>query len=328
MLDRLTLDQLRVLIAVAETGSFSAAARRLRRVQSAVSQSVQSLETTLSVALFDRSGKAPKLTDAGAALIEDARRLVRGAEALRGRAETIAAGVEPELSLAVDAMFPSAVLMASLRALSSEFPSLAVTLYTEGLGAPEQRLREGTARLAIYAPLQTGAKGLETEFLTSITLVPVVAADHPLARQPAPLTRAALEPHVQLVLTDPTNVTAGFSGGIVSTRIWRFIDLHARLDYLLAGFGWCQMPFHLVEDHIVEGRLKRLDLTDHRGALPSIPLHVVQPPGRMLGPAGRWLMDHLRARLAASRGSPPFTAGRATATWAGSGTKAARRRSP
>ena len=63
MLDRLTLDQLRALIAVAETGSFSAAARRLGRVQSAVSQSIQSLEETLGIELFDREAKTPKLNE-------------------------------------------------------------------------------------------------------------------------------------------------------------------------------------------------------------------------------------------------------------------------
>ena len=64
---------------------------------------------------------------------------------------------------------------------------------------------------------------------------------------------------MQLVLTDRTQVTAGFSGGIVSARIWRFADLSTRLDYLLAGFGWCNMPLHLVgEPHIAAGRLKRL----------------------------------------------------------------------
>jgi DNA-binding transcriptional LysR family regulator len=298
VLDRLTLDQLRVLVAVAEMGSFSAAARRLRRVQSAVSQSVQSLEAVLGVTLFDRSGKSPKLSEAGAALLEDARMLVRGAAALRGRAETMAAGVEPELTLAVDAMFLSGVLMASLKALSAAYPCLPVTLFTEGLGAPEQRLRDGSARLGIYAPLQTGAKDLETEFLTAITLAPVVAAEHPLASAPAPLSRAALEPHVQLVLTDPTAVTAGFTGGIVSSRTWRFVDLNARLEYLLAGFGWCQMPLHLVQEHLGSGRLKLLQLKDHGGVLPSLPLHVVHSPGRAIGPAGRWLLEDLRRQLA------------------------------
>lgn len=76
MIDSLTLDQMRVLVAVADAGSFSAAARKLGRVQSAISQAIQTLETTLGLSLFDRSGKTPQLTDAGKALVGDARALI------------------------------------------------------------------------------------------------------------------------------------------------------------------------------------------------------------------------------------------------------------
>ena len=65
MIDPLTLDQMRALVVVAEAGSFSAAARRLGRVQSAISQSIQTMEATLGVALFDRSTRTPALTEAG-----------------------------------------------------------------------------------------------------------------------------------------------------------------------------------------------------------------------------------------------------------------------
>jgi DNA-binding transcriptional LysR family regulator len=54
MIDPLTLDQMRVLVAVAETGSFSAAARKLGRVQSAISQAVRTMEQALRLTLFDR----------------------------------------------------------------------------------------------------------------------------------------------------------------------------------------------------------------------------------------------------------------------------------
>jgi DNA-binding transcriptional LysR family regulator len=168
MLDRLTLDQLRVLIAVAETGSFSAAARQLGRVQSAVSQAVATLEDILGTALFDRYGKTPKLNEAGRVILADARRLVQGAETLRARAESIGTDVEPELTIAVDAMFPNSILMASLKALSETFGCLPVTVFTEGLGTPEQRLRDGVVRLAIYCLLSTGANDLEAEYLTAI----------------------------------------------------------------------------------------------------------------------------------------------------------------
>ena len=294
MLDRLTLDQLRILVAVAETGSFSAAARRLGRVQSAISQSVQSLEDVLQVQLFSRGGKTPTLTEAGAALLEDARYLIRGAETLRARAQSMAEDVEPELTLAIDSMFPSTILMESLRGLSREFPNLPVTVFTEGLGGPEQRLRDGVARLGICV-LLTAYESFETEFLTSLPAVAVVAADHPLAREPEPLTRDQLEPQVQLVLTDRTPLTQSLRGGIFSRRIWRFADLQTRLEYLLAGFGWCNMPLNLVEEHIKAGRLKRLVLKELSGF--EFRMQIVYPRGGPPRRAGQWLIADLRRQL-------------------------------
>jgi DNA-binding transcriptional LysR family regulator len=299
MLDRLTLDQLRVLAAVADKQSFSAAARQLGRVQSAISQSVQTLEATLGIPLFDRSGRTPKLTEAGRVILEDARKLLRNAEMLRARAAEIATDVEPELTLAIDAIFPNKMLMASLKALGGPFPCLAVSLFTEGLGAPEQRLRDGVARLGI-ATVATGAGGgIEREFLAWIEMVPVAAPGHPLAQAGGLLERELVEREIQLVLTDRSPLTSNLSGGIVSHRIWRFADQVTRLDYLLAGFGWCNMPLHLVAERLAAGDLKRLDLREGGGRLSSLPLYVMYERSRAPGRAGRWLIEDLRRRLAA-----------------------------
>lgn len=297
MLDRLTLDQMRTLIAVAETGSFSAAGKRLGRVQSAISQTIQLLEATLGIELFDRSAKTPKLNENGRIVLQDAYGLVHGAEALRTRARGIANDIEPELTLAVDSMFPNDLLMLALRAFTEEFPTVSVSLFTEGLGAAEQRLRDGVARLGIYSPLSTDrSTAFEGESLTQVEMVPVVASHHPLASESVPLERHTLEKFVQLVLTDRTPLSQNLRGGIVSLRIWRFADLATRLEFLLAGFGWCNMPLHLVAKHIEAGRLKQLDLKDR--AVMSLPLHVVyervRPPGR----AGRWFIGELRRLLA------------------------------
>ena len=295
MLDTMTLDQLRALEAVAETGSFSAAARKLGRVQSAISQAIQALETSLGVSLFDRSGKVPKLNDAGRVILDDARNLLRGAEALKARAETIAEDLEPELTLAVEAMFPIEVLTASLKALTAVFPMLPVTVFTEALGGAEQRLRDGAARIALYPPNPGISENRETEFLVTIPTVPVVSADHPLAKETAPLPRAVMEGQLQLVLTDRSPVSAGLSHGIISHRTWRFADLNTRLEFLLAGFGWCNMPISIVRDPIADGRLKVLDIREHTA--PEFPIHVVYERGRAPGKAGRWLIEDLRMRV-------------------------------
>jgi len=295
MIDSLTLDQMRVLVAVADAGSFSAAARKLGRVQSAISQSIQTLETTLGLSLFDRSGKTPQLTDAGKALLGDARALIAGARAIRARAQSMAEDVEPELTLAVDSMLPIPLLMESLKALRVAFPLLPASVYTEALGGAEQRLRDGAARLAIYTIAPTTPFDLVSEFMTRIAMWPVVASNHPLAALPQPLGREALEPHVQLVLTDRTPLTQNLSGGILSRHIWRFADLTTRLDFLLAGFGWCNMPSHMVSEHVAAGRLRRLTIANQEEI--ALPLSVVHERGRLPGRAGRWLIADLRERM-------------------------------
>ncbi|RBP06293.1 DNA-binding transcriptional LysR family regulator [Roseiarcus fermentans] len=297
MIDALTLDQMRIFVAAVDQGSFSAAARKLGRVQSAVSQSIAALEANLGLALFDRSAKTPRLTRAGEALIKDARRVLQRADELKARAASIASDVEPELSFAVDPIFPHGPLIASLTALSAAFPKLPVTIFTENLGGSEQRLRDGVAQFAIAPMPLDSPRDLAADFLSAFDVAPVVSAEHPLAREPSPVSRATLEPYVQLVLTDRTPLTQNFSGGIVGHHIWRFADLSTRLEFLLAGFGWCNMPLHLVREHIAAGRLKTLELAERDPF--QFRVHVMRMRGTEIGRAGRWLIDDLRRLIAA-----------------------------
>jgi DNA-binding transcriptional LysR family regulator len=257
------------------------------------------LEAALGTTLFEREGKLPKLNDAGRVILSDARRVIDGAETLKARAEAIIEDVEPELTLAVEAIFPNALLIRSLKALRDAFPRLSVSLFTEGLGGAEQRLRDGVARLGVYVPFIPLAADHETEFLVDIPVAPVVAADHPLAAR-GTLTRRDLEPELQLVLTDRTQITAGVSGSVVSHNVWRFADLGTRLEFLLAGLGWCYMPVHIVREHIEAGRLKVLDVDGIK--YPPLSLHIIHKRGRPPGRAGRWLIDDLRKRMPACVG--------------------------
>lgn len=99
MLDAVTLDQLRTFIAAAEEGSFSAAGRKLRRAQSVVSQTLLNLEAQLGVTLFDRSERYPKLTEAGVALLTEARGVADQMDGFKARARSMKEGLEPELSV-------------------------------------------------------------------------------------------------------------------------------------------------------------------------------------------------------------------------------------
>src|SRR6266581_4657112 len=113
MLDGVSLDQLRTFIAAADEGSFSAGGRRLRRAQSVVSQTLANLETQLGVKLFDRSSRSPVLTKQGVALLAEARAVVGGMDVFKARAKGLSDGLEPELSVVVDVMFPLDLLTAA-----------------------------------------------------------------------------------------------------------------------------------------------------------------------------------------------------------------------
>ena len=128
MIGSLTLDQLRILVTIAEAGSFSAAGRELRRAQSAVSQAVSNLEAIQGVELFDRRGRRPRLTDVGRVLVDQARSVLASATRFEAIAASTRAGVEPELTIAIDPLVPTAPLIDSLRTLSETFPDLPMSL--------------------------------------------------------------------------------------------------------------------------------------------------------------------------------------------------------
>jgi len=297
VIGNLSLDQLRVLVTIADTGSFSAAGRTLGRVQSAISQAVATLETMQGVALFDRSGHRPQLTAVGRVLVDQARLVLASAARFEAVAAGTREGLEPELALAIDPLVPTAPLIDSLRALSETFPDLPVSFSTEGLGGSLRRLRSGSAALAICLLLPDVPEDIAAYTLLRVAMQPVVAPSHPLASLGRPATRGDLEPHVQLVLSDPVDPGSA-AYGLSSARLWRFVDLGRRLDFVLAGFGWCRMPDHLVVAPVAEAKLVALRIEDDPTPSEGLVIYAAHRRDCALGPAGRWLLDRLRHRLA------------------------------
>src|SRR5271170_3950606 len=137
MLDAVSLDQLRTFIAAADEGSFSAAGRRLNRAQSVVSQTLGNLEAQLGVRLFDRAGRFPVLTDAGRVLLTEARGVAGGMDLFKAHAKSLAGGLEPELSVVVDVMFPPAPFTAAVAAFQRNFPSTLLNFEVESSAVVE-----------------------------------------------------------------------------------------------------------------------------------------------------------------------------------------------
>ncbi|WP_312486377.1 LysR family transcriptional regulator [Massilia timonae] len=295
MLDGMSMDQLRTFIAAADEGSFSAAGRKLRRAQSVVSHTLANLESQVGFALFDRSGRYPQLTEAGRALLAEARHAADGMDAFKARARALAGGLEPELSVAVDVMYPIVKLTEAVQAFHREFPSTPLRLYVEALGAVVQPLLDGQCRIAVIGSFPEVPAACASEYLLGVHAATVVAPGHPLACIEGTVMRAQAGRHVQLVLTDRSSLTRGRDFGVLSPRVWRLADLGAKHAFLRAGLGWGNMPLHMVEQDLASGALVRIELETHPVLGSGFSMHAIfmkdQPPG----PAGRWFIERLKS---------------------------------
>ena len=122
MLDGFSLDQLRTFVAAADSGSFSAAGRQLGRAQSVVSQTIANLEGLIGVTLFDRGARYPVLTKQGRALLEQARAVTGAMDQFKARARGLSGGLEPELSVVINVLFPTPVLTQAVAGFQMRFP--------------------------------------------------------------------------------------------------------------------------------------------------------------------------------------------------------------
>ncbi|EQB13451.1 MAG: LysR family transcriptional regulator [Novosphingobium lindaniclasticum] len=294
-----TLDQLRIFLAIVDTGSFAAAGRKLNRAVSVISYGIANLEAQLGVLLFEREGtRKPQLTTAGRAVLSEARGVAEGIDGLRAKVKGLLDGLEAEVDLAVDVMFPAENLGVILRAFAAEFPTVQLRLHVEALGAITSMVLDGTAAVGLSGPLFAGVEGLESTSAGSVAMVPVAAPDHPLGRMDSIPPGAGRE-YTQLVLSDRSRFTEGKDFSVMSPKTWRLADLGAKHALLRQGIGWGNMPLPMIEPDLVSGTLVRLSMPDHPGGIYRFGgiWRRDTPPG----PAAAWLLDRFVAQSALDR---------------------------
>ncbi|MDB5609250.1 MAG: LysR family transcriptional regulator [Bradyrhizobium sp.] len=291
-----TLDQLKVLLTVVDVGSFAAAARKLNRATSVVSYTIANLESQLGVALFDReSTRKPQLTDAGRTVLAEARTVSNGVDELRAKVKGLLQGLEAEVHLVFDVMLPTERVADALTAFRAEFPTVALRLHVETLGAVTQLVLDRIATVGVSGPLPGLADitGIERIGIGDVRLVPVAAPAHPLAG-PGKRKPGEVRDHIQLVLTDRSSLTKSTDFAVVSPRTWRLADLGSKHMLLKAGIGWGNMPKPMVQEDLDSGRLVELDLPDAKSG--AYRLDAIYRTDAPPGPAAAWLIARLKAQ--------------------------------
>ncbi|MEM8836534.1 MAG: LysR family transcriptional regulator [Pseudomonadota bacterium] len=298
MLERLTLDQLRMLVAIDDAGSFTAAAKNLDRAQSAVSHAIAGLEMDIGVVLFDRTTRTPTITPAGQAVLAEARTILGRVDHLKARARSIAAGLETELLLAISVVVPRPAIISLLKAFQGKFPSVGLRLFVEEVGGAPQLLMEGQADLGLVGRPSLAPdlhEALTTKAVGMVDVVAVARPDHPLAQMGDGLTESDLDGHRQLV---PTSRALPRYPNRLVQDVWEVADLVVRRDMLLEGLGWGTVPRHIVCDALEAGALVELKVSSRPQDAMRVPLYACHRKDMAPGPAAEWLIGEMAGALA------------------------------
>lgn len=289
---KISFDLLQILDTIERSGSFTAAAEALHRVPSALSHAVAKLESDLGVTLFRREGRRATLNEAGRALLDDGRHLLRAADELERRVQRIADGWEAELRIAIDAIIPVERLYPLLDAFYAGGCGTQVSIVSEVLGGTWDALATGRADLVIGAPGDMPARsGIATRLLCDHSaFVFAVAPGHPLAAWDGPIPKNELRRHRAVVVADTSRELLARSIGLIEGQeTLRVPDIRSKASAQMAGLGIGHLPRWLAEPEIAAGRLIEKAVEEPR---PSLPLHLAWRT-RQVGRALQWFLDEL-----------------------------------
>ena len=288
----LSLDYLEAFVTAAEEGSFTKAARQLNKAQSAVSTAISNLEIDLGVELFSRASKYPQLTEEGEILLREAKNILMRTAQFYDRANSFAAGAEPQIRIALDEIIPHHFLVDMLTRFGELFPTTEVEILYGSLSDIEILVEKGRADMGLLAPFNFPGKEITSKLTSYISFHVVVSPDHPLATKER-ITPADLEPYRQLCITsrggegEPKSLAHG------KTR-WMIESTPMIHQLLYRGAGFSLMPIHFIREDLETGRLVKLNFNDDQVPYKGR-VYFIRSAARPLGKGGQWLANELTA---------------------------------
>ena len=288
------LDQLKMFVITAKLGSFSACARQLGKVQSAVSQGIANLEIDLNVQLFDRATRKPGLTKEGQHLLTFADAILQQTYELESAAKALSNNEESKLKLVLDDGLQLDRFYFIIDQFSSRFPATSLEVFFAASADIVGLVSEGRADIGLMYTDMSFVKEVDLCYIGNVSFVAVVSPEHPLTALTT-VTASQLIPYRQLMLKGlDNNQLTHFQP--LSTLVWWGNDHRMLRNYVEKGIGWCYLPQHLVAEDLVSGRLHALTLSfDHKPW--SVPVERITPKNRSMGPACSWLAQQLTTLL-------------------------------
>lgn len=278
-----TLDQWLVFKTVVEENGFSAAAKALNRSQSTISYSMTKLQTQLNVQLITVEGKRCELTPAGRNLLQRAYPLLNDFEHLEQTADYLSDGVEANITLSVDTIFPKDILFAAITKFNQRFPLTQIHLKEHFRLLPSDDINFDIAISVSEDGLIPGPKLLE------VSLVPVAHKDHPIFQIQEEINsldqlrgykqifyQSSLRTHIETVPYMPQN-------------IWSVHSIESAVAAIKSSlcYGW--LPRHNITELLDSGIVKEIQFS--KPLYFEIPLYLVEQNTHYKGPAIQYLKE-------------------------------------
>lgn len=286
---RFSLEQLQMFVQAAQTGSFSAAARKLGKTQSTVSVAIANLEADLGVELFDRSSRSPVLTASGQKMLLQAEAVLERCLTLQANADCLSQVLEPQLSIVIET--PYGPLMPALREFEQAFPYVDLLIRHPLSGDASELVARGEALLGIAFSQPGYPQELEFQQMGKLIMLHVCHPEHPLARLDS-VTFDDLHGHRRLAFSAHADKLPS-SEYLRCSQLWQAENYLALLEMVRAGLGWATLPRQLIQRELANGELVELQL----GAYPHtdwlVGVDLIWARQRVLGKAERWLKERL-----------------------------------
>lgn len=298
----ITLEQWRALAAVVDHGGYARASEALDKSQSTVSHHVQRLEERLGTRVLEIRGRRAVLTPIGEVVLRRARGLLAEAGDIEQVAHTLAAGVEAEVGIAVDTIFPNQIILPAFQALATEFPHTRIELHETVLTGIAERLQGKLVQMAITPHVPAGWMG---DHLLNLEFLCVAHPSHPLHQLDRPVTEVDLRRHRQLVVreSDPRReATAMWLGAEQRLTV---STMSTRIQALCQGLGFAWSPRLKITRELDSGLLAPLPLAAGGTRFAAVYLVLADPAGA--SPATLALARFIREQVEATchgNGSP------------------------
>ncbi|MBR8744767.1 LysR family transcriptional regulator [Nocardiopsis sp. MG754419] len=270
----LSSDGIELFLAVVDHGSFSGAARALRRVPSAVSMGIANIEAELGYPLFDRSRREAVPTPQALALVPHARSVSSRLRLLQVHAVELSQDVESTLTVAVASGVPDQDLLKALARVGCRYPLLRVNLLRMPQDQVREMLHQERADLALLAVSPDVDREETFTDVTDVLYVAVASATTDTHGLPADLGRLEdLGAGRQIVVAGPDDAVAE-RRLLVSDDRWHVDSVEAALGLVELGAGWANLPWGAVQVAVSAGRVRVLEF-DNLGNGVAMPVHLV-----------------------------------------------------